>query len=162
MKTTNIGIGLLTILVLTKYFISVNTHTSKDGSFQSGLIIDFVGLPELISIMVSKHNGSELLTLNNGQIENTAVENNTESGKAMHWSPDVSQESKEKSGQPVDLSHFQETLPMEHSHSLVVYDPANPVLAEMKTEFVDVYDEAAPLDNGNTLNAEMQIMMPRR
>lgn len=161
MKTTNIGIILLTLLVLTKYAISVNTSTSADGSFKSGLVVDYTSIPDIISDL-GNSGEPDLLAFNFSH----SMPSDNPALKTNHLTPEKSSRHQTENQTTSSFAVFEnttpETLPMEHVNSLVVYNPSNPVIADMKTIYEDQYDQAAPLDNGNTLNNEMMMMMPRR
>lgn len=159
-ETTNIGLVLLTALVATKYFISLDTYTSKDGSFKSGLAIDYNIISDFI-LEEDKPFTPELLAYNPPVSETKSVSTNSKNN-VIQGEVD-NQESLIQSEFTFDSKNgSNETIPMEHANSLVVFDPSNPVLIDMKTQYVDQYDNATPLDNGNTLVNEMQMMMPRR
>lgn len=160
MKTTNIGIVLLTLLVVTKYYISLNTYSNKDGALKSGIVFDYSLVPDYIAAL-SQSTEPQLLALNEVNSENSG-QVTSDRERSENTSQNNTKETEVPLSYPVFENELPETLPMEHSNSLVVFDPSNPVLANMKTTYTDQYDEASPLDNGNTLVDEMQTMMPRR
>jgi len=162
MKTTNIGLVLLTVLVVTKYVISLDTYTSQDGSFKSGQVIDYTVMTDFIA-RENKASQQELLAYNPANTASNVVVSSSDSKKKLEPTKIQNQEALENaSGTPNFENKSDEALPMEHSNSLVVFDPISPEITDMKTQYVDQYDNAAPLDNGNTVVNEMLMMMPRR
>jgi hypothetical protein len=162
MKTTNIGLVLLTVLVVTKYVISLDTYTSQDGSFKSGQVIDYTVMTDFIA-RENKASQQELLAYNPANTASNVVVSSSDSKKKLEPTKIQNQEALENaSGTPNFENKSDEALPMEHSNSLVVFDPISPEITDIKTQYVDQYDNAAPLDNGNTVVNEMLMMMPRR
>lgn len=161
MKTTNIGLVLLTVLVVTKYVISLDTYTSQDGSFKSGQLIDYSVMTDFIT--AEKKASQPALLAYNPAISESNLPHSADSKKKLEPATKSNQETTQiVNFTPVFKKNTDEVLPMEHSNSLVVFDPSNPEITDMKTQYVDQYDNAAPLDNGNTVVNEMLMMMPRR
>jgi hypothetical protein len=161
MKTTNIGLVLLTVLVVTKYFISLDTYTSQDGSFKSGQPIDYTVMRDFLA--GEKKASQPALLAYNPAISESNLPHFANSKKKLEPATNLNQErSQNVNLTPAFKKNTDEVLPMEHSNSLVVFDPSNPEIADIKTQYVDQYDNAAPLDNGNTVVNEMLMMMPRR
>ncbi|MBK6527410.1 MAG: hypothetical protein IPO32_12780 [Crocinitomicaceae bacterium] len=161
MKTTNIGLVLLTVLVVTKYVISLDTYTSQDGSFKSGQLIDYSVMTDFIA--AEKKASQPALLAYNPAVSESNLSNYTVSKEKQESAAISNQETTQiVNFTPVFKKNTDEVLPMEHSNSLVVFDPSNPEITDMKTQYVDQYDNAAPLDNGNTVVNEMLMMMPRR
>ncbi len=161
MKTTNIGLVLLTVLVATKYVISLDTYTSQDGSFKSGQPIDYSVMTDFIA--EEKKASQPVLLAYNPSISESNLGGTASTKKTVEVTNVKNQEASENVNfTPGFKKNTDEVLPMEHSNSLVVFDPTSPEITDMKTQYVDQYDNAAPLDNGNTVVNEMLMMMPRR
>lgn len=136
MKTTNIGIILLTSVVLIKY--STDQFRSSEKSEAS---VDFV---------VYNFDQSDIL-LNNQSNDLLAVHAKTNAERVM---------------QKVQSDYFiieqVESIPMNYISELVHFDANQPSFSEIKTSYKDEYDLARPLDNSNTVTNELLMMMPRR
>lgn len=161
MKTTNIGLILLTVLVTAKYFISLDTYTSQDGSFKSGQVIDYTLISDIIAAE-KKSQQPELLAYSPMISESNLTKSVASKMKVEPIRSQIQNPTQEAGFTPHFDKNTEDALPMEHSNSLVVFDPNSPAITDMKTQYVDQYDNAAPLDNGNTVVNEMLMMMPRR
>jgi hypothetical protein len=159
MKVSNIGIILLTLMVCTKYFISSNTLTHKDGLLRAGLVVDYTGIEkELFSTPVSS-NVSPLLAYN--QVNTVADQQNTEA-VSKTTSRNYTSQAPTVEGYVVNETELPEgPAPVEYANTLVVYNPSNPVIEQMSSQYLEPED-SEPLDQGNTVISEMQLMMPRR
>ena len=157
MKIQNIGIILLTAMVLTRYLSLVNQLTSRDGSFRDG--IEFSMIDAFKSHASEKESQTTTLLANHAPIQKSNLSlsqetitvdilpeiNSAPEGYVMNYvSPTVN-----------------EPAPMEYANTTVVYDPSNPVLMSMNTRYEDPA-ESVPLDNTNTVISGMMSVLPRR
>lgn len=161
MKTTHIGILLLTLLVITKYYISSSELNSSDGHFPNGIALTNIYLE--IEPRSNETSNSHLIAKHTPLVQtNSTSENETKITRPGHATNGNSEQKALTSSNFLKTEKSEDVLPMEHRHSLVVYDPQNPSIQSMRTEFTDQYDQATPLDYGNTVVNELQMMMPRR
>ncbi|MBK7127756.1 MAG: hypothetical protein IPM74_15060 [Crocinitomicaceae bacterium] len=158
MKIQNIGIILLTAMVLTRYLDLVNQLTSRDGSFREGIEFSMIEAYESIQ----SENESEPATL---LLANHApVEKSDFSDASISHIADNSSESQhvpEGYAMNPETSSSDEPAPMEYANTMVVYDPSNPALISMNTRYEDP-TESVPLDNTNTVISGMMSVLPRR
>lgn len=146
-RAANIGLVLLTILVIARFVDLRSRYSFKDGLVGNILSIDY----NLISDRVQgnfSHSNFAILSTNSSLKK--AIDNSNEQSTNVIFSPKMV------------VTNSESLISMEQRNSLVVYDPRNPILAEIGQKFHDPYDDAAPLDNGNTIVSELQSFMPRR
>lgn len=162
MKTTNIGLVMLTALVVTKYLVTQGVVTGIAGSFQSEFAINPSTVLDFVA--ANKQTVQPELLAYSPSISETHLIVRTKSNRSTNRSGNdkVLAANDYSKTTPGFTNDIEQTLPMEHSNSLVVFDPTSPAITDIKTQFVDQYDNAAPLDNGNTVVNEMLMMMPRR
>ncbi|MBI3136512.1 MAG: hypothetical protein HYZ14_17690 [Bacteroidetes bacterium] len=146
-------------MVLAKYVISLNTMTLEDGSFKDGLAIDYTVVQKELTNYQNQQQAEPLLAYNPVEPVVAVVQTDipaTNHHHAANESPDIAD-----SFVVTETENLEGPAPMEYANTLVVYNPSNPVIAQMTTQYLDPED-SEPLDQGNTLINEMQMMMPRR
>ena len=159
MRLSTIGIILLTVMVATKYFISMNTLRAEDGSFKTGVIVDY-------SIAIDNlNNKKSILTNDNLLAFNSSTHFKTIDDKSVynHFLTTNNFSSNSSTETKSERTNLEEPLPMEYGNTLVVYDFSNPDnnLVSSNYEDIDIEDDI-PLDNGNTIINGLMLIMPRR
>ena len=157
MKTSSIGLILLTLMVTTKYYISLTTMTHKDGSLRNGLVIDYAVIQKVI-FPTAYAQEPALLAFNPGTMQ--TVHSNTEHTSQVQFDQVHSAQNDAATG---DIATQAEAGPAltEVAVVPVFNDSSNPLGSRITTQFGDPED-SEPLDQGNTLVNEMQRIMPRR
>jgi len=147
-------------MVATKYIVSLEALRAEDGSFKSGIEVDYTAAIDeffeenasLPSNNLLASNSSTHIELGNTQTINqtntTSIGDNGNENAAV-----IRRNDQEKSED--------EPLPMEESNSLVVYDFSNPDNNIISSNYEDIEDDI-PLDNGNTIINGLMLIMPRR
>ena len=162
MRLSTVGIILLTAMVATKYFVSLDALRAEDGSFKSGLEVDYTAAINKLyeenfsapSNNLLASNSSSHVELGNDKVVTALSKNNlSDNGIENNSSTFVRRNNQEKSED--------EPLPMEESISLVVYDFSNPENNLISSNYEDIVDDI-PLDNGNTIINGLMLIMPRR
>lgn len=158
MKVSNIGIILLTLLVVIRYTLIPESMNLSDGSFSSGISFNYDAPKQFLASMVSDQNRSELVAIHTPKLENEYTLNKRKNNRATG----------KNEGDITDPIYFAQNnentsgpAPMEYANTLVVYNPENPAISNFNTKYIDPED-SQPLDHGNTLVNEFQMMMPRR
>lgn len=160
MKISSVGIILLTLMVSAKYFISLNSMTHKDGTLGEALAIDYAAIQKELLFNSESATRSDLLAANYHTLAAPQLNGTTDSRSFTT----TESRTESVSGDDYVVTEMEELegpAPMEYANTLVVYNPSNPVITQMSTRFDDPED-SEPLDQGNTLINEMQLMMPRR
>jgi hypothetical protein len=164
MRIANLGILLLTAMVMTKYVISLYTFSAKDGSFKSGITLDYETIRYEIAELQSRHVNNRLLAFNSlDHFETSLAAYEPESASKPYEGSDFNTSSvyPENVESAPGMNVDDEPLPMDYHNSLVVYDIANPSKSLISSVYDDVEDDI-PLDNGNTIISGMMEVMPRR
>jgi hypothetical protein len=166
MRIANLGILLLTVMVVTKYVISLHAFGTKDGSFKSGIVLDYQTIRYEIAELKSRHVNDRLLAFNSlDEFETNLASyqpethSNAYTGSDFNTSPAYIETAVVETNITWDFED--EPLPMDHRNSLVVYDLANPSNSLVSSVYDDVEDDI-PLDNGNTIISGMMQVIPRR
>ena len=149
-------------MVATKYFVSLEALRAEDGSFKSGVEVDYTEvihkLYEENFLSASNHllaNSSSMqIELGNDKIVTASTENNLSDNGIENISSTFNRRSNQENSED-------EPLPMEESNSLVVYDFSNPENNIISSNYQDIEDDI-PLDNGNTIINGLMLIMPRR
>jgi len=159
MRTSTIGIILLTVMVATKYFVSLDTMHAEDGSFKNGIVVDYTSAFENLRENKSVFPINNLLAFNSS----THITTNADKLLLSTQSSDFNKTSSNFNTKKIEQNNSEEPLPMEYSNSLVVYDFSNPDNNLVSSNFDDIdIEDDIPLDNGNTIINGLMLIMPRR
>jgi len=162
MKISSVGIVLLTLMVVTKYYISIDTMPTKDALLSRGFFLDYNDLQEQITGLVNPTQTNELIAFNAQELNQSTLPSVKHHSTTNTVLATDAQETAAYAFTAPEETNVDEPAPMEYGNTLVVFNPSNPAIVGMTTQYEDPYDNSAPLDNGNTVINEMQMMMPRR
>lgn len=160
MRLSTVGIILLTAMVATKYFVSLEALRAEDGSFKSGIEVDYTAAIDKLYDENNSSPSNNLLAANSSthiQLgnDNVVIESN-KNNFSVNENNSTTTVRRNNQGNSED-----EPLPMEQSNSLVVYDFSNPDNNIISSNYEDIVDDI-PLDNGNTIINGLMLIMPRR
>lgn len=154
MRLSTIGIILLTAMVATKYFVSLDALRAEDGSFKTGVIVDYTTAIDNLLETNSALSTDKLLAFNSS----THVKTVDDKSILVN-----SSSNNHSSSSKLQRTNSEEPLPMEHGNSLVVYDFSNPDNNLVSSNYADIdIEDDIPLDNGNTIINGLMLIMPRR
>ncbi len=156
MRISNIGIILLTLLVVTKYFVTRNTLSHEDGLLSEKISIDESVFFYEIKNSIHNSNADHLVSNSSPKMRDLETDAKQLKEKPKRINPLIN-------NQPFvfnpTVESSEDPAPVEYaSNTMVVYNPSMPAFSKVYTD----PEESEPLDQGNTLINEMQIMMPRR
>lgn len=156
MRISNIGIILLTLLVVTKFLITRNTLSHEDGLLSEKISIDESIFINEIQNSLHNKNADHLVAHSSPKLRNVETDEKQLKEKPKKNYPVLNNQTfiYKPSSEPSD-----DPAPVEYaSNTMVVYNPSMPAFTKIYTD----PEESEPLDQGNTLINEMQMMMPRR
>jgi len=146
-------------MVATKYFVSLNSLRAEDGSFKSGIAVDYKAAIDNLLEKNSSFSTDNLIAVNSL----TRVATTDDKSNKVVQATEIEQNSSNSSTASIQRNNSEEPLPMEYGNSLVVYDFSNPDNNLVSSNFADIdIEDDIPLDNGNTIINGLMLIMPRR
>jgi hypothetical protein len=156
MRISNIGIILLTLLVVTKFLITRNTLSHEDGLLSEKISFDESVFVNEIQNSLHNSNADQLVSHSIVKLRNTEFAGKQLKEKPQRNNSDVNYQEYIFN---VTTDNSDDPAPVEYaSNTMVVYNPSMPAFTKIYTD----PEESEPLDQGNTVILEMQMMMPRR